>query len=79
MTEEVMRDLRQFAQQTNRRLILGGILLLFVVGDGLIYLIYGKQAALTGLICLLFGLFPLVLFWISLEVISWLVRRAEGE
>ena len=74
-----MRDLRRYATQTNRRLILGGILLLFVVGDGLIFLIYGRDAALTGLTCLLFGLAPLVLIWLSLEVISWLVRKADGE
>jgi len=74
-----MRDLRKYAQQTDRRLIVGGLLILFVVGDGLIYLIYGRQAALAGLICLLFGLIPLVLIWISLALISWLVRRANRE
>ena len=74
-----MRDLRKYAQQTNRRLILGGILLLFVVGDGLIFLIYGKEAALMGLTCLLFGLAPLVLIWLSLELISYLARKADGE
>ena len=74
-----MRDLRKYAQQTDRRLIVGGLLILFVVGDGLIYLIYGQQAALAGLICLLIGLIPLVLIWISLALISWLVRRANRE
>ncbi|MBP1701940.1 MAG: hypothetical protein H6Q38_1047 [Chloroflexi bacterium] len=74
-----MRDLRKYAQQTDRRLIVGGLLILFVVGDGLIYLIYGRQAALAGLICLLIGLIPLVLIWISLALISWLVRRANRE
>jgi uncharacterized SAM-binding protein YcdF (DUF218 family) len=74
-----MRDLRKYAQQTDRRLIVGGLLILFVVGDGLIYLIYGRQAAMAGLICLLIGLIPLVLIWISLALISWLVRRANRE
>ena len=74
-----MRDLRKYAQQTDRRLIVGGLLILFVVGDGLIYLIFGQQAALAGLICLLIGLIPLVLIWISLALISWLVRRANRE
>jgi hypothetical protein len=74
-----MRDLRRYAQQTNRRLIFGGIVLLFVVGDGLIFLIYGREAAALGLTCLLFGLAPLVLIWIILELISWLVRKADGE
>lgn len=74
-----MRDLRKYAQQTDRRLIGGGLLILFVVGDGLIYLIYGRQAAVAGLFCLLIGLIPLVLIWISLALISWLVRRANSE
>ena len=74
-----MRDLRKYSQQTNRRLILGGILLLFVVGDGLILLIYGKEAAITGLTCMLFGLAPLALIWISLELIAYLARKADGE
>jgi len=74
-----MRDLRKYAQQTDRRLIVYGLLILFVVGDGLIYLIYGRQAAMAGLICLLIGLIPLVLIWISLALISWLVRRANRE
>jgi branched-chain amino acid transport system ATP-binding protein len=54
------RDLRRYASQTNFRLGVGGILLLFVVGDGLIYLIYGRGAALMGLLCLLLGLAPLL-------------------
>ena len=74
-----MRDLRKYAQQTNRRLILGGLLLLFVVGDGLIYFIFGRSAALSGLICLAIGLSPILLIWISLALISWLVRRADKD
>ena len=74
-----MRDLRKYSQQTNRRLILGGILLLFIVGDGLIFIFYGREAALTGLTCLLFGVAPLLLIWISLEVIAWVARKADGE
>ena len=46
------RDLRRYARQTNFRLIVGFILFLFIVGDGLIYLIFGRGAALMGLLCL---------------------------
>ncbi len=55
------RDLRQYARQTNVRLMIGALFLLFVVGDGLIYLIYGRGAALMGLLCLLGGLLPVLL------------------
>ncbi len=62
------RDLRQYARQTNFRLVVGFIILLLVVGDGLILLFYGKSAALTGMFCILAGLIPVVMivaaFWI---------------
>jgi len=73
------RDLRRYARQTNTRLIVGGVLLLFVVGDGLIYLIYGPEAALLGMICLVAGLSPLLLIWLALTVVEWISRRARGD
>lgn len=72
-----MRDLRRYARQTNTRLILGGILVLFLVGDGLIYLIYGRGAALLGFVCLLGGLSPIALIWLSLAVLEWITKRAD--
>ncbi|HSB66140.1 MAG TPA: hypothetical protein VLD65_06145 [Anaerolineales bacterium] len=71
------RDLRRYAQQTHVRLILGGILLLFLVGDGLIYLIYGKGAATFGFVCLLAGMAPLLLIWLALTLLEWIARRAN--
>ena len=68
------RDLRHYARQTNLRLIFGFILLLFVVGDGLIYIFYGRNAALMGLLCLLAGLSPLVLILLTLWLIDWVAR-----
>lgn len=67
------RDLRKFATQTNVRLILGGLGLLFVVGLGLIALIYGPNAALMGFLCLLGGMVPvglvaLVMFGLDIFV-----------
>ena len=35
------RDLKEYEKQTNRRLIIGAVVLLLVVGVGLIWLIYG--------------------------------------
>lgn len=71
------RDLRRYARQTNLRLLIGGILLLFLVGDGLIFMFYGREAALMGLICLILGLSPLVLIWLILYVFQWLVKQAN--
>jgi hypothetical protein len=69
------RDLRKFAKQTNFRLILGGLLLVLVVGDGLIFIIYGQRAALLGFICLLLGMAPLVLILLVFWGIDLLVKR----
>lgn len=71
------KDLRRYASQTNTRLLIGGIALLFIVGDGLIYLFYGQGAALMGLICLLVGLSPLVIIWLFLLILEWIVIRAD--
>ena len=73
------RDLRSYSRQTNARLILGGVLLLFLVGDGLIYLFYGSQAAILGAICMIAGLSPLLLIWLALVLVEWITRRARGD
>lgn len=71
------RDLRRYAGQTTTRLVLGGIALLFLVGDGLIYLIYGREAALLGFFCLLAGLSPLLLIWAGLVLMGRIVERGN--
>lgn len=72
-----MRDLRRYANQTNTRLLVGFILILFLIGDGLIYIIYGRGAAISGLICILAGLSPLVLIWLVLIVVEWFAKQAD--
>ena len=73
----MVRDLRQVARQTNLRLIIGGLLLVFLVGDGLIYLFLGEQAAILGFLCLVIGTAPLFLIWLVLWSIEWIVKRAK--
>ena len=73
------RDLRKYARQTSLRLILGGVALILVVGGGLIYLVYGPAAAATSLLCIGVGLFPVVITLIFLQVIDWIVKRANRE
>ncbi len=71
------RDLRQYARQTNIRLVAGFIILLLLVGDGLIYLFYGRYAALMGLICILAGLLPVGLVLAALWVIDRIVKAGR--
>jgi hypothetical protein len=73
------RDLRKYARQTNVRLIVGGFILVFVVGIGLIYLFYGQEAALTGLLCLVVGLIPLLLIWLMFFVLEIITKRVKRE
>ncbi len=69
------RDLRRYARQTNARLFIGFLVLLVLVGDGLIFIVYGREAALLGLACIALGLAPLLLIALILWGIEWLSKR----
>jgi hypothetical protein len=73
------RDLRQYARQTNVRLVTGFIILLLGVGDGLIYVFFGRGAALMGLICILGGLSPIILILVALWFIDRIVRASSQD
>jgi hypothetical protein len=73
------RDMRKYSRQTTIGLIIGGLLLLFIVGGGLIYIIYGKGAALSGLACLLFGLIPIGIISLLLWLLGWISKRANPD
>ena len=73
------RDLRKYARQTNIRLAVGAILVLFIIGDGLIYLFYGRSAALMGILCLLGGMVPVVLVLLVFQLIDWIQKRANRD
>ena len=75
----MIRDLRKYARQTNFRLLVGGISLLFIIGIGLIWLFFGGAAAMGGLTCLILGLAPLLLVWLILTGLEWIVKRANPE
>ncbi len=68
-------DLRRYARQTNVRLVAGFLLILFVIGDGLIWWLYGREAAFLGLVCLLAGLAPLILIALFLWILDLVVQR----
>ena len=70
------RDMRKYARQTNIRLILGGLLLMILIGEGLILVFYGRSAALSGLICMGLGLAPLILIWVTLWGLGKITERA---
>ncbi len=73
------RDLRKYAQNTSIQLSVGAFLLLFIVGDGLIFLIYGQGAALMGLLCLFAGVAPILIIVLFMLLLNWVVKRANRE
>jgi hypothetical protein len=73
------RDLRKYMKDTNVRLIVGALLMLFIVGDGLIWLIYGFGAAVMGLLCILAALVPVALILLLLGLSDWIVKRANRD
>ena len=71
------RDLRKYSRETNVRLAFGAFILLFVIGVGLIWAIYGQGAAGMGLVCLLAALVPVILILGIFLAIEWILKRAR--
>lgn len=69
------RDLREYSRQTIFRLVAGVLAILFLIGGGLIYLIYGPAPAAFGLLCLGAALLPLVAITAILNFMEWIVKR----
>ncbi len=70
------RNLRDYAKQTDRRLIIGGVLILFLVGGGLIWWFYGTPAAGLGVTCLLAGLAPVIIIALIFLAIERILKSA---
>jgi hypothetical protein len=75
----VSRDLRKYVRETNVRIVVGALLLLFIVGLGLIWIIYGFGAAVSGFLCLLGALVPIGLIFLALYGLDWIVKRANRD
>lgn len=73
------QDLRKYASTTNKRLVIGAIVLILVVGVGLIAWLYGKGAAAAGLLCILGGLGLVGLVVLFMHVIGIIVKKNNGD
>ncbi len=69
------RNLRSYTRSTTVRLVIGGTFLLVLVGNGLVWLLYGGMAALQSLICMGAFLIPIGLIALVLAVMEWIVRK----
>jgi len=72
---EVSRNLRDYAKNTKTRLVIGFLAIVFLVGDGLIFLFYGKEAGVFGLVCLLGALLPVMLVILFLAIADRVVQK----
>ena len=70
-------DPRRHMQQTQGRLIIGGLALLIIVGGGLVWLLYGGQAAVTAVSCLLVAVGLVGLLWLILALLEKWARADE--
>jgi len=69
------KDLREYSKNTKTRLVFGSLALLFLVGDGLIFLFYGKEAGIFGLVCMFGALVPVLLVIIFLMIADRVVKK----
>ena len=60
------KDLRAYSRQTRLRALIWFVLILVVVGLGLVWLLYGRSAALMGLLCLAGALIPVSLIALAM-------------
>ena len=71
------KDLRNYAKQTRSRLVIWFLIILFVIGLGLIWLIYGGRSALLGFLCLIGSLIPIGLIFLFLFGIDAIVKNQD--
>ena len=73
----VIRDLRKYTKNTRTRLVIGFLALVFIVGDGLIFLFYGREAGIFGLVCILGALIPVLLIMVFLLIADRVVKKNQ--
>jgi hypothetical protein len=69
------RDLRKYMKDTNVRLVIGVLLLLFTVGLGLIWVFYGFGGAVMGFLCILGAFVPIGLIVLFLNLSDWILKK----
>jgi len=52
-------------------MVIGGLAIIVIIGEGLIYLFLGRESAIFGLVCILLVLSPVVI----IAAILWLLEK----
>ena len=79
MTDNRPRDLRVYARSTTFRLAAGGLLIILIVGNLLVYIFYGTGGLLQSLLCMGIFLTPVVLIVGLLQLMALIARRGLDE
>lgn len=74
-----IRDLRAYSRGTFFRLGIGGLFLIVVVGNLLVWWIYGPDAVRLSLSCMMVALLPAILIILFLTLSGWIVRRKRDD
>lgn len=72
-----MRDIRSYSKQTLLHSVIGGLFVIIIVGDILIYIFYGRDAAIFGLMCIFIGMIPILFVWLILLGLEWIIKQRE--
>ena len=69
---------RELHRQTQRNLLIGGLVILFLVGGGLVWLLYGAEQALTAVLCMGGGLAVFGgLYWLVSKLLKFLSKSDD--
>jgi preprotein translocase subunit SecD len=63
-------DPRRHSQETQARLIVVGLALLFIAGGGLVWLLYGGVAGVSAVACLSVAAGVVVVLWLVLALLE---------
>ena len=74
-----IRDLRAYSRGTFLRLGIGGLLLILVVGNLLVWWIYGPEAVRLSISCMMVALIPGILIVLFLTLTGWIVKRERDD
>ena len=77
MDDRAPVDLRNHARQTKKRLVAGGLIIIFLLGIILIAVTYGTPAAACGLAFFLAAMIPVGMISLVLFLLQWVAERSE--
>lgn len=72
-------DPRKHFDQTQLHFVIGFVILLILVGLGLIGIFYGLPSALMGLMCVGFGVIPILGIFLILKIIDKLLNKINEQ